>query len=150
VSQNRLQSILLASSQTTVVVFPDSNQFHTMEPARILIVDDEPQILRLFERILTAAGYVVRAVASGADAMAVIRDDRVDLLVLDLSMPEPDGFEMLKMLRSLRPDLKVLVISGFLEGAMLRAAALFGATATLNKADVPLLLLETVGNLLGR
>lgn len=79
--------------------------------------------------------------------MEVIRHDQVDLLVLDLSMPEPDGFEILKILCSARPDLKILVISGFMQGAMLRAAQFFGATATLNKTNEPVLVLETIRGL---
>jgi DNA-binding NarL/FixJ family response regulator len=52
------------------------------------------------------------------------------------------------MLRSARPNLKILVISGFIQGALLRAAQLVGATATLNKAEAPELLLQTVRSLL--
>jgi DNA-binding NarL/FixJ family response regulator len=81
--------------------------------------------------------------------MQAIQHDPVDLLVLDLSMPEPDGFEMLKVLRATKPDLKILVISGFIQGILLRAAQLVGATATLNKTDAPELLLPTVRDLLG-
>jgi CheY-like chemotaxis protein len=115
---------------------------------RILIVDDEPGVLGLFDEILTSAGYRVLAVASGKAALQAMRQEAIDLLVLDLSMPEPDGFEILKMLRSARPNLKILVISGFIQGALLRAAQLVGATATLNKAEAPELLLQTVRSLL--
>jgi CheY-like chemotaxis protein len=111
-------------------------------------VDDEPGVLGLFDEILTSAGYRVLAVASGKAALQAIRQEAIDLLVLDLSMPEPDGFEILKMLRSVRPNLKILVISGFIQGALLRAAQLVGATATLNKAEAPELLLQTVRSLL--
>ena len=115
---------------------------------RILVVDDDPQVLGLFDDILSAGGYRVQAMESGKEAMQAIRDEPVDLLVLDLSMPEPDGFEILKILRAARPDLKILVISGFIQGALLRAAQLVGATATLNKTEAPELLLQTVKSLL--
>jgi CheY-like chemotaxis protein len=115
---------------------------------RILVVDDDPQVLGLFDDILSAGGYHVQAMGSGKEAMQAIRDEPVDLLVLDLSMPEPDGFEILKILRAARPDLKILVISGFIQGALLRAAQLVGATATLNKTEAPELLLQTVKSLL--
>ena len=72
----------------------------------------------------------------------------VDLLVLDLSMPEPDGFEVLKTLRAKRPGWRSLVISGFLGGALLEASELLGATASLSKTQAPKLLLKTVNDLL--
>lgn len=73
---------------------------------------------------------------------------RPDLVILDLSMPEPDGFEVLKELRQREPALPVLVVSGFLVGSMLRAAELFGAMATLQKSDVPQFLLQTIARML--
>jgi CheY-like chemotaxis protein len=102
----------------------------------------------LLARILTAGGYAVQVATSGAEAMQVVRRDQVDLLVLDLSMPEPDGFEILQMLRYTRPCLRILVVSGFIEGVLLRAAAMLGATATLNKVEAPERLMETVRNIL--
>jgi CheY-like chemotaxis protein len=126
----------------------DGAQAQRVESRQILIVDDDPQVLGLFTNILSDGGYDVRAVESGKAAMQAVLHDPIDLLVLDLSMPEPDGFEMLKVLRSTRPDLKILVISGFIQGVLLRAAQLVGATATLHKTEAPELLLQTVRDLL--
>jgi CheY-like chemotaxis protein len=118
------------------------------EPPRILIVDNEPLVLGLFTEILREAGYDVQAVGSGTEGIEAAQQGSFHLLVLDLSMPEPDGFEILKILRSTKPELKILVVSGFMHGALLRAAGLFGAAATMNKTDAPRLLLKTVRNLL--
>jgi CheY-like chemotaxis protein len=118
-----------------------------MEP-RILVVDDDPQITRLFQRILERGGYAVTTTASGEKALEAIRREAIQLVVLDLSMPETDGFEVLKVLRSGGPGPKVLVISGFLQGALLHAAELVGAAATLSKTEAPGRLLETVNRLL--
>ena len=114
----------------------------------ILIADDEPQVLNLFTRLLTRGGYSVTAVDSGTSALKVLGDQPVDLLVLDLSMPPPDGFELLKRLRTSMPGLRILVTSGFMQGTLLKAAELLGATATLAKTDAPIHLLETVDHLL--
>jgi len=119
--------------------------------ARILVVDHGPQVVRLFSEILTTGGYVVRAAKSSKKATEILAaSEPVDLVVLDLSMPPPDGFEILKALHSQRPGLRILVVSGFLGGALLEAAELLGATASLNKADAPRLLLPTVERLLQR
>jgi CheY-like chemotaxis protein len=71
-----------------------------------------------------------------------------DVMILDLNMPEMDGFEVLKFARSELPDLKVIVVSGFMQGTMLKAAKLFGAVATLDKPIEVGLLLTTIRSIL--
>jgi CheY-like chemotaxis protein len=118
---------------------------------RILVVDDDPQALKLLGRILTRGGYEVHTAGSGKKGLELLDTaEPFDLLVLDLSMPAPDGFEVLKEVRAARPGLRTLVISGFMGGALLTAAELMGATATLNKTDAPRLLLLMVNRLLQR
>jgi len=116
--------------------------------SHVLIADDEPQVLKLFARILSQGGFSVTAVDSGDAAIKVLQTAPVDLLVLDLNMPPPDGFELLKSLRTKRPGLRILVISGYMQGALLQASELLGATASLSKSDAPKLLLQTVKMLL--
>ena len=118
-----------------------------MKP-RVLIVDDDPQVLKLFARILDKGGYEVTSAPSGKDVMQTLQRSVFDVVVLDLSMPPPDGFELLKQLRSSMPGLRVLVTSGFIQGALLKAAELLGARATLAKTDAPARLLAAVDNLL--
>jgi len=119
--------------------------------SRILIVDDDPQTLKLFSRILTKGGYHVTIEQSGEKAISVLdTGGPFDLMVLDLCMPKPDGFEILKEVRAQYPGLRTLVISGFMGGALLTASELLGATATLNKADAPGSLLQQVNRLLQR
>jgi CheY-like chemotaxis protein len=116
---------------------------------QLLVVDDDLQILKLFSQILTRGGYCVRTEDSSQRAMQALDTGApLDLVVLDLSMPEPDGFEILKAFRAKSPELKILVTSGFIGGVLLEAAALMGASATLNKTDAPELLLKTVDSLL--
>ena len=114
----------------------------------ILIVDDDPQIRRLCRTALEETGYVVREAGNGKEALAAIEGKSFDLIVLDLSMPDMDGFEFLKVVRGDSPKLKIIVISGFLGGKMLKAARLFGGTATLAKPFSPDALISTVGKVL--
>jgi CheY-like chemotaxis protein len=114
----------------------------------ILIVDDEPLVLTLFTTLLTGNGYSVTPVSSGEAAMEVLREQSVDVLVLDLSMPKTDGFEVLRSLRVQRPGLPILVISGYMHGALLQASELLGAAASLSKTDAPQMLVATVRKLL--
>jgi DNA-binding NarL/FixJ family response regulator len=64
-------------------------------------------------------------------------------------MPDVDGFDVLKIVRSEFSHLQVLVISGYLHGALLEAAECLGARLTLDKASAPRLLVETTRKLLG-
>jgi adenylate cyclase len=66
---------------------------------RILAVDDVPQNTRLLEAILTANGYDVVSASSGAQALERVRTDDPDLVLLDIAMPEMDGFEVCRRLR---------------------------------------------------
>jgi len=116
---------------------------------RILVVDDDPQILKLYSKILAKGGYRVAVEPSGKKAIKILDDDEpFDLLVLDLCMPQPDGFEVLEQIRARHPGLRTLVTSGFMDGALLLASEALGATATLNKKDSPEQLLEKVNLLL--
>jgi CheY-like chemotaxis protein len=110
----------------------------------ILVVDDDPQIRKLFSQVLNKAGYSVYYACDGAEAKSFIQRIQFDLMILDLNMPEMDGFEVLKFARSESPRLKTIVVSGFMQGTMLKAAKLFGAAATLDKPVQISLLLSTV------
>ncbi|MBL8727764.1 MAG: PAS domain-containing protein [Planctomycetes bacterium] len=81
----------------------------------VLLVEDEPPLLSLAKRILEQHGYSVLATASAQIALALAaRDDtRIDLLVTDLVMPELSGKELAARILALRPDLKVLYLSGY-------------------------------------
>jgi CheY-like chemotaxis protein len=114
----------------------------------IVVADDEDPIRALFTRILKGAGYSVTPVDSGMAAFRVLQTEPVDLLVLDLSMPAPDGFELLKQLHTHKPQLKILVVSGVLQGNLLKAAEIVGATATLAKTEAPRLLVPLVQSIL--
>jgi two-component system, NtrC family, response regulator GlrR len=115
----------------------------------VLIIDDDTHVLGLFVRTLTREHYTVTSTASGKDAMDLALRIYPDLVILDLNMPDPDGFEILKILRARRPDLRVVVVSGSIQGVILNAATLFGAVATLEKPVPPELLLGTVERVLG-
>ena len=81
--------------------------------ARILVVDDSPDIRRLLEVILTEEGHTVTSAADGDAALDAIVSDPPDLMLLDVMMPRKDGFTVLKELRShgMRDSTKVLVLS---------------------------------------
>jgi len=119
-------------------------------PPNIVIVDDDPQVLRFLSTTLERNGYAVTATTSGTKSLALIKQHPPDLLILDLNMPEPDGFDILRIERSQFPYLRILVISGYLEGRLLEASKFVGAIATLEKPITPEALASKVREILGR
>ena len=77
---------------------------------RILVVDDEPEIIELVEFNLKQAGYAVTTAADGAEALKKIRTQKPDLIILDVMLPEMDGFEICKALRLDAATAKVPII----------------------------------------
>ena len=81
--------------------------------ARILAVDDEPIILDSFRKILVVAGYSIDTVEKGREALGLILKHDYDFVFTDLKMPEMDGLEVTKAVKHLRPDIDVIVITGY-------------------------------------
>src|ERR1700704_3987004 len=79
--------------------------------ARLLVVDDEPQIREFIARALTAAGYAIDFARSGKEGLSHATAGDYGLVILDLVMPAMDGREILARLRHERPDQAVLVLS---------------------------------------
>jgi CheY-like chemotaxis protein len=84
--------------------------------ARILLVDDEPDILEIVAQHMEAAGYSVLTAQSGAAALALLhRDANVDLIVSDLSMPGMDGVQLIQRAQRRRPRLPAIILTGLAE-----------------------------------
>ena len=81
--------------------------------ARILAVDDESIILDSFRKILVVAGYSIDTVEKGREALGLILKHDYDFVFTDLKMPEMDGLEVTKAVKHLRPDIDVIVITGY-------------------------------------
>jgi diguanylate cyclase (GGDEF)-like protein/PAS domain S-box-containing protein len=83
--------------------------------ARILCVDDEPQNLSLLDAILSPQGYVVITASNGPEALEKIRAEQIDICLLDLMMPEMDGFEVCRQIKSNVPyrNIPVVMITSF-------------------------------------
>lgn len=114
----------------------------------ILVVDDHEEIRILLRDILEEHGYEVFEAADGKEALAKSQLLAFDLLITDLIMPEREGIETIRAMRSAKPELRILAISGAVEACYLQAAKVLGADATLRKPFPPEVILETVERLL--
>lgn len=84
-----------------------------MESIKVLVVDDEPGIALLCDRILSRAGYDVTSETDPRVAIEHLQHTRVDLLVVDIRMPEVDGFDVISRAQMVQPDVAVMVMTGF-------------------------------------
>src|SRR5579871_453658 len=90
-------------------------QTQTSAKPVILVVDDEPMILRLLAEILSRAGYPVISAPDANEALQICRkqDPRIALAIVDYIMPGQNGPELIERLKQLQPELRVLLMSGY-------------------------------------
>lgn len=106
---------------------------------RILVVDDNADVLESMVLLLQSAGYETQTTNDGRKALAHA-EQPADLLITDLFMPEADGFELIAKFRQRWPKMKILVMSGggtIVRGNYLALAIRFGADATMSKPFEP-------------
>jgi len=82
---------------------------------RILIVDDEPEIVEILARFLSFKGYFPLKAFGGREAIDTIKTQEVDLILLDIKMPQIDGIQVLKIIKELHKNPQVLIMSGSLD-----------------------------------
>ena len=79
---------------------------------RVLVVDDEPDFIRLFVKRFSKRNLDVHGVESGAAALEFLETNTVDVVVLDVRMPGMDGLEVLKEVRKRHPETEVIMLTG--------------------------------------
>ena len=121
-------------------------------PARILVVDDDPLIVRLLQSYLAQDGMTVLAAADGLEAMHVVRRERPDLVVLDLMLPARDGLEVARLMRADEPLARIplLMLTARVDDADKLAGFALGADDYVTKPFNPRELVMRVRAILRR
>ena len=119
---------------------------------RVLLVDDEPVLLRLLEMNLRAAGFEVRTASSGAAALAVAAEHVPDAIVLDVGLPDLDGGSVVSRLRAdpATAGVQVILLSGADRDALAGHGYAAEVQVFLTKPVEPAHLVETVRRLTRR
>jgi DNA-binding NtrC family response regulator len=86
---------------------------HQIPSEKILVVDDEANMLALFRKVLGKEGYQVEAVSSGVEALNQLEKQWFDLVISDLKMPGLDGLELLKKVKEMNPGLPFIVLTAY-------------------------------------
>src|SRR5690606_4248061 len=93
-------------SPSTEESSPDS-----LMPARLVLVDDDPELRELIERLLDEAGYTVALLSSGEQLEAELAERPADLLILDVMLPGRDGFDLCRELRQKGHDIPIIMLT---------------------------------------
>lgn len=107
--------------------------------ARILLVDDDPELRNLYEELLLNAGYNVETAVDGETALAKMSAGGYDLVVLDIMMPKIDGLEVLRRLKTVNPPPKngpVVMLSALDQMTVVNEAISLGAAGFLHKPEL--------------
>jgi DNA-binding NtrC family response regulator len=101
----------------------------------ILVVDDEPSVLGFAELALKRTGYTVLTAKDGLEGAALFEEKAasISVLVTDVQMPKLDGLKLAKLAKSLKPDLKIIFISGYAQSPGIENAVLDKHTRFLSK-----------------
>ena len=121
-----------------------------MTTKRILVIDDEPNIVKSCTRMLELEGFEVRGVTGGAEAIALYKSEGFDLVLVDLKMPGVDGLEVLAALREYDPSAAVVIVTAYGTKESVVEALRLGACEFLEKPLEAKTLIATVRRILER
>ena len=118
---------------------------------KILLIDDEPSVLSMVEKMLRFDGHEVVPANDGEEGMRLLAEEAdIELVITDLIMPNKEGIETIMEIRQVQPNVKILAMSGGGRGGAntyLSAAKSIGADATLSKPFLRQDLIDAVNNL---
>ncbi len=106
---------------------------HLMDKINVLVVDDKKIIRDLFDYILGYHGHHITAVSNGTDAIEAVIQNQFDVVFLDIVMPGTDGVTVLERFKEIKPQMPVVMMSGYSVKAKQERVAELGAVTCLRK-----------------
>jgi DNA-binding NtrC family response regulator len=94
---------------------------------KILVVDDEPDLVLVLSNFLSKEGFKVYTAHTGEQAIEKVKNNPIDLVLLDIAMPVMDGIETLKQIKKIKPDINVIMITGYKDAEKVVQAFRLGA-----------------------
>jgi two-component system cell cycle sensor histidine kinase/response regulator CckA len=141
-------SVLLPAAKTATQAVPDQPAVAPAQPIRVLVVDDESMVRSLLRRLLERRGFTVEEACDGRSALALLERTPVDLIVLDMTMPDLDGAEVVRRVRESGSKVPILLSSGYMEAKAEKALEQSMIQGFLSKPFSPTTLMEAVNRAL--
>jgi signal transduction histidine kinase len=128
------------------MIYTSTHTATTEAPATILVVDDEPTNVAVLERVLESAGYQLTSASNGREALAILAQGPPDLVLLDIVMPEIDGFEVCRQIKTSPQwcDIPVIMLTGLNDEEDYARAIACGADDFMTKSCAAPVLLARV------
>ena len=104
-----------------------------MSNLKILVVDDEENMLNMLKNFFLINEYDCKTATNGLEALKVIKEGQIDIVVTDMKMPEMDGMELLKVIREKHEDISAVIMTGFAEEYTQTEALNLGAEGYITK-----------------
>jgi len=115
-----------------------------MSKGRILVVDDEDIVRTSCSRTLSPEGYEIRLAKNGVEGLKMASEERFDLVLTDLKMPDMDGIEVLRIIKEKWPETAVIIVTGYQTVDTAVKAIKLGAYDYIEKPSTPDALLSAV------
>jgi DNA-binding NtrC family response regulator len=111
---------------------------------RVLVVDDEPIVLKSCRLVLEAEGWEMISASSVTEALSILESITPELLLVDVKMPVHDGMYLMRQVRERQPGIPIIVMSGYATSATIKEAEGLGAAIFLPKPFTPDELADTL------
>ena len=112
--------------------------------SKILVVEDDEMVLALFSHILTEGGFEVFSTADGPRGVELYKEQRPEVVLLDLALPTMNGLEVLRTIREFDPTARVIVVTGYGSEESSEVAFRYGASDFIEKPFEPATLLNRI------
>jgi DNA-binding NtrC family response regulator len=119
-----------------------------MNKGKILVIDDEDIVRISCSRTLTPGGFEVKLAKNGQDGLKMLGEEKFDLVLTDLKMPDMDGIEVLRKIKQDRPEVEVIIITGYQTVDTAVKAIKLGAFDYIEKPFTPDALISAVSKAL--